>query len=175
VNIYIIGFMGSGKTTTGKKIAQSLRWAFTDIDRLIEEKHSMSVTEIFTLRGEKFFREAEHDALSNVSVRSHTVVACGGGTPCSEENIGIMKKTGVIVYLKLPVAALVQRLEKSKTSRPLVAGRKGEDLTVKVAELLAQRSQWYEQADIVADGLNITIDDLAGNLAAYIRSAGAFL
>lgn len=167
--------MGSGKSTTGRKIAASLCWNFADTDKLIETQYSMSVPEIFTQKGEKFFRDAEGAALLSVSSKARMVVACGGCTPCFEENIRLMKSTGVVVYIKLPVAALVSRLEKSRTSRPLLKNKKGADLAAIVTELMNKRSQWYEQADIVADGLTITIDDLTGQLAAYIRSAGAFL
>ena len=112
--------MCSGKSTTGRKIASSLRWSFIDIDKLIEEDNGLSVADLFAIRGEQYFREAERKALMTASARSRTVVACGGGTPCSAENIAIMKETGVIMYIKLPVDILVSRLEKSKTVRPLL-------------------------------------------------------
>jgi shikimate kinase len=175
VNIYLIGFMGSGKSTTGRKIASSLRWSFIDTDRLIEEQNGLSVAELFTLRGEQYFREAERKALMTASARSRTVVACGGGTPCSEENIGIMKETGVILYLKLPVDILVSRLEKSKTVRPLLVNNGETDLKERVMELLEKRIGWYEQADIITDGQSTTIEKLTGQLAEIIRDRGAFL
>jgi shikimate kinase len=175
VNIYLIGFMGSGKSTTGRKIASSLRWSFIDTDRLIEEQNGLSVAELFTLRGEQYFREAERKALMTASARSRTVVACGGGTPCSEENIGIMIETGVILYLKLPVDILVSRLEKSKTVRPLLVNNGETDLKERVMELLEKRIWWYEQADIITDGQSTTIEKLTGQLAEIIRDRGAFL
>jgi shikimate kinase len=174
VNIYLIGFMGSGKSTTGRKIATSLCWSFIDTDRLIEEQNGLSVAELFTLRGEKYFREAEKKALLAASVRSRTVVACGGGTPCSEENIGIMKETGVILYLRLPVEILVSRLEKSKTVRPLLLNNGKTDLKERVLELLEKRTVWYEQADLITDGQSTT-EKLTGQLAELIRDRGAFL
>jgi len=167
--------MGSGKSTTGRKIASSLRWTFIDTDKLVEEQNGLTVAELFATRGEKYFREAETKALQTISARSRTVVACGGGTPCSAENIGIMKETGVIVYLRLPVATLVSRLEKSKTARPLLQGAEETDLTKRVQDLLAQRAGWYEQADLITDSLNITVEELTGRLADLIRSKGAFL
>jgi shikimate kinase len=175
VNIYLIGFMGSGKSTTGRKIASSLRWSFIDTDRLIEEQNGLSVAELFTLRGEPYFRETERKALITASARSRTVVACGGGTPCSEENIGIMKETGVILYLKLPVDILVSRLEKSKTVRPLLVNNGETDLKERVLELLEKRTGWYEQADIITDSQSTTIEKLTGQLAELIRDRGAFL
>ena len=167
--------MGSGKSTTGRKIATSLHWSFIDTDRLIEEHNGLSVAELFTLHGEQNFREAEKQALKTASARSRTVVACGGGTPCTEENISVMKETGVILYLKLPVDILVSRLEKSKTRRPLLMNNGGTDLRVRVQELLAKRTGWYEQADIIADGQNTTVEKLTGQLARLIRDRGAFL
>jgi shikimate kinase len=167
--------MGSGKSTTGRKIAASLHWSFIDTDRLIEEQNGLSVAELFDLHGEQYFREAEKKALITASARSRTVVACGGGTPCTEENIGLMKETGVILYLKLPADILVSRLEKSKTRRPLLINSGGTDLKVRVHELLSKRSVWYEQADIIADGQVTTVEKLTGQLAGLIRDRGAFL
>lgn len=167
--------MGSGKSTAGRKIASSLRWSFIDIDRLIEEDNGLSVAELFALRGEQYFREAERKALMTASARSRTVVACGGGTPCSAENIDIMKETGVILYLKLPVDILVSRLEKSKTVRPLLMKNGETDLAVRVQELLAKRAGWYEQADIIAEGHNTTVEKLTVQLTDLIRARGAFL
>jgi shikimate kinase len=175
VNIYLIGFMGSGKSTAGRKIASSLHWTFIDTDKLVEEQNSSTVAEIFAARGEKYFREAEAKALQTVSARSRTVVACGGGTPCSAENISIMKNTGVVVYLRLPVETLVSRLEKSRTIRPLLQGARDTDMTTRVQDLLEQRVEWYEQADIIADSLNMTVEELTARLADLIRSRGAFL
>jgi len=167
--------MGSGKSTTGRKIATSLHWSFIDTDRLIEEQNGLSVAELFSLHGEQYFREAEKKALMTASARSRTVVACGGGTPCTEENIGLMKETGVILYLKLPPDILLSRLEKSKTQRPLLMNNGGNDLKVRVNELLSKRTVWYEQADIIADGQDTTLEKLTGQLAGLIRDRGAFL
>lgn len=167
--------MGSGKSTTGRKIAASLHWSFIDTDRLIEEQNGLSVAELFSLHGEQYFREAEKKALMTASARSRTVVACGGGTPCTEENIGLMKETGVILYLKLPADILVSRLEKSKTRRPLLMNNGGNDLKVRVNELLSKRTVWYEQADIIADCQDTTVEKLTGQLAGLIRDRGAFL
>ena len=167
--------MGSGKSTTGRKIAASLHWSFIDTDRLIEEQNGLSVAELFSIHGEQYFREAEKKALMTASARSRTVVACGGGTPCTEENLSLMKETGVILYLKLPVDKLVSRLEKSKTRRPLLMNNGGDDLKVRVNELLSKRTVWYEQADIIADGQDTTVEKLTGQLAGLIRDRGAFL
>ncbi len=167
--------MGSGKSSTGKKIAASLRWNFVDIDRLVEEDEGIPVAEIFSVRGEKYFREAETRALRTVASKSRTVVACGGGTPCSEENMTVMKETGVVLYLKLTVDELVNRLQQSRTVRPLLQNSEGRHLTAKVEEMMGTRSPWYEKADIIADGGSSSVEDLTGQVAEMIRARGAFL
>jgi shikimate kinase len=167
--------MGSGKSFTGKKIAASLLWNFLDIDSLVEDDEGVSVAEIFSAHGEKYFREAETRALRKVASKSRTVVACGGGTPCSEENMAVMKETGVVLYLKLTVDELIRRLQRSRTVRPLLHNTEYHDLTARVKEMLELRSSWYEQADIIADGVSSSVEDLAGKAAEMIRARGAFL
>lgn len=167
--------MGSGKSTAGKKIASALGWHFADLDRVAAEQQGMSVDDMFRIHGESFFRAAETRALNDISQKARTVVSCGGGTPCSKENMEVMKRTGVILYLKMSVPALVSRLLKSKNKRPLLADAGEGEMTTRVEQLLGLRSEWYEQADIVTDGLSPDIDAVTELLAARIRAAGAFL
>lgn len=167
--------MGSGKSTAGRKIASALGWHFADLDRVTSEQQGLSVDEMFRLHGEDFFRAAETQALNDISKKTRTVVSCGGGTPCSEKNMEVMKQTGVVLYLKMTVPALVSRLLKSKNKRPLLADAGEEEMTSRVEKLLLLRSPWYEQADIVTDGLSPDIDAVTELLAARIRAAGAFL
>jgi shikimate kinase len=175
VNIYLIGFMGSGKSSTGRKIASSLRWNFADTDKIVEEQEGATVPEIFEQKGEEYFRKAETRALRCASERSRSIIACGGGTPCSAENMEIMKSTGLTVYLKMPAGALASRLLKSKTKRPLLRGAGEAGMNERVQELLAGRSAWYEQADIVIDGMNDTVEEMTSAIAGLIRSRGAYL
>lgn len=167
--------MGSGKSSTGRKIASCLQWHFADIDRVVEEQEAATVPELFDQKGEDYFRKAETRALRTVSERSRTVIACGGGTPCSAENMEIMKSTGVIVYLKLPAGALASRLLKSRTKRPLLRGTDETDMTERVQELLDSRTEWYEQADAAVDGMNDTVEEMTSVIAGLVRSRGAYL
>jgi len=167
--------MGSGKSSTGRKIASSLHWSFADTDKIVEEQEGASVPDLFKQKGEDFFRIAEARALRIVSGRSKTVVACGGGTPCSADNMDLMRSTGVLVYLKLPVAELVSRLQKSKTSRPLLQGISGDEMTARVQELLESRTGWYEQADLIIEGLTDTVEEITSRIADLVRSRGAYL
>lgn len=175
MNIYLIGFMGSGKSSTGRKIASSLCWTFADTDKLVEKQEGASVPDIFAHRGEEYFREAESRALRAVSGRTRTVVACGGGTPCSSDNIAIMRSTGVTVYLKLPAEALIARLRKSRAVRPLLQGAGEEELTARVHDLLASRTEWYEMADLVLDGVNDSPEKMTSQIAGLVRSRGSYL
>ena len=167
--------MGSGKSSSGRKIASSLRWNFADTDKLVEEKERAAVADIFARQGEDYFRLAEREALSSVSQRSRTIVACGGGTPCSKENMDLMRSTGVTVYLRLSADALASRLGKSKIVRPLIHDAEGTDLTVRVTELLEKRSEWYEQADLIIDALHDSDEEIASQIASLVRSRGAYL
>jgi len=171
VNIYLIGFMGSGKSTVGRKLATELNWNFIDLDNIVEEQEGLPIPVIFKSHGESYFREAESRALKSVSNRSGLVVACGGGTPCSTENMAEIKESGIVVYLNMTVKALVSRLEKSKTIRPLLASKGKEDLETTVEKLFKERTPWYEQADIIAESLNADIEKIAMQLAARIKES----
>lgn len=175
VNIYLIGFMGSGKSSAGKGIAALLRWNFNDLDKLVEENEGMTVTGLFASKGEEYFRRAETEALRRVSVRTRSVVACGGGTPCSEENMAVMNSTGLTVYLRLPVEALVARLRRSGSQRPLLKDAGPEELDSRVRNLLAARSSWYERADLIIDAESLTEEGMTAMIAAAVRSKGAYL
>jgi shikimate kinase len=167
--------MGSGKSSAGKRIAALLRWKFADTDRLVEKNEGMTIPEIFASVGEEKFRLAEGLALSEVSGRTRTVVACGGGTPCSEVNMAVMKSTGVTVYLKLPEKILVSRLSHSGNRRPLLNVADNAELITRVRELLGKRSHWYEQADLVIDGENTSEEEMTALIASLVRSKGAYL
>lgn len=167
--------MGSGKSSTGRKIASSLHWSFVDTDKIVEEQEGASVPELFDRKGEEYFRKAETRALRTVSERSRTVIACGGGTPCSAENIQIMKSTGVTVYLKLPAGTLASRLLKSRTKRPLLRGVEATGMTERVQELLDLRTGWYEQADLVLEAMSRTVEEMTSDIAGLVRSRGAYL
>ena len=167
--------MGSGKSSAGKRIAALLRWKFADLDKLVEENEGMTVAEVFTSKGEDHFRTSETEALRLVSDRSRTVVACGGGTPCSEENMALMKSTGLTVYLKLPVGALVTRLRRSRTHRPLLRDAGPDELETRVQTLLSVRSSWYEQADLILEAETMTEEEMTAIIAGAVRSKGAYL
>ena len=166
--LYIIGFMGSGKSTAGKKLASSLGWSFIDLDKKIEEYTGMKIPEIFSVNGEDQFRNTEAEVLRNLSLESDTVVSTGGGTPCFKDNMDFMLETGVTVYLKLTPAQLVSRLLSSNDERPLIKNLAGDDLLKFVEEKLAQRSAWYEKSHLILDGFNPDIGFLKSRVKSHL-------
>lgn len=155
--LYIIGFMGSGKTTAGKKLASSLGWSFIDLDRKIEKDSGMKISEIFAIHGEDYFRNTEAEILRTLSHKTNAIVSTGGGTPCYNNNMKFMLETGLTVYLKLTAAQLVSRLISSKDERPLIKNLTGDDLQIFIEEKLAQRSEWYEKSQLIIDGFDLDI------------------
>jgi len=161
--------MTSGKSTVGPILANVLGWNFYDLDREIETGEKMTVVEIFSSHGEKYFREKETEMLLNLSRNSDVVISLGGGTIVSEENLQILKDTGLIVYLKVSPDILYKRL-KNKIDRPLfrdltLGQSTEEDYKNKIIEVLNIRSGYYEKADLIvntdASRIGITVDFLA--------------
>ena len=167
---YLTGFMGSGKSTIGPILANTLGWEFYDLDVVIEEKTGKTVKEIFEVNGEDFFRNLETETLLELSVKDKVIIALGGGTITSDRNIGILKETGLIIYLKMTPESAVNRL-KFKRNRPVLLtdlkeNFSNEDLLKRITELYEKRKMYYEQSDIMidTDGVPVgrTIDKLSG-------------
>lgn len=150
-NIYLIGYMGSGKSTVGRLLANTLQYAWVDIDRLIEERSGKDIPGIFAEKGEEVFRELETTVIRAAADCQRVVVSTGGGTPLKPENWSAMKSTGVIVYLKAPAATLAQRLEKESEVRPLIKDKRGKELEAFVSDHLQEREEVYQQADLTID------------------------
>jgi shikimate kinase len=154
-NIILIGFMGSGKTSVGKALAERLSYRFMDTDEMIEQKAGCTINHIFEAYGEAYFRTMETDLLTELTISlTHTVLSSGGGLPLRKENIQLLRELGEIVYLKAAKDTLTNRLL-SDTSRPLL---KGEILDLRIEKMLKIREPIYESAaqhSIVTDQKNI--------------------
>ena len=162
--IYIIGFMGSGKTTAGKKLASLLGWSFIDLDKMIDEYAGKTIPEIFSQSGEDYFRIIETQLLRNLKMCTKTVISTGGGTPCYIDNMDYMIETGLTIYLKLTPAELKSRLSQSKGKRPLIKDLDQNELTSFIKEKLAVREKWYERSDITMDGIDLDINLLLSHV-----------
>lgn len=144
--VSLIGYMGSGKSTTGKDLAKTLGFEFIDLDQYIENKHQKSVSEIFKQYGELGFRKREREALHEILSQTNVVLSLGGGTPVYYDNMDVINKNSISFYLRLPVYFLAKRLENKKEKRPLIAHLNNEDLTEFIAKHLFERNPYYNQA-----------------------------
>ncbi len=150
--IFLLGFMGSGKSTLGQALAEELGYDFADTDTLIAERCAKSVAAIFEEEGEERFRRYEQEILHALFGRERLVVACGGGLPCFYDNMERMNACGITVYLQALPEQLVQRIEGHKsTHRPLLQGKTGPALRQYIEESLFRREQYYNQASIIID------------------------
>jgi shikimate kinase len=144
LNVYLIGMMGSGKTTLGELLAKKLHYRFLDTDAIIETLSHKTITQIFAEEGEASFRTLESDVLKEVSAYTRTVIATGGGIILCQDNWSHLRD-GMVIWLDVPIHILTKRLAQDKT-RPLL--QEG-DLTVKLTDLRQQRQYLYQQADII--------------------------
>ncbi len=163
-NIYLIGFMGSGKSTFGKKLAAALQFHFIDLDKKIEKQTGKTILEIFDESSEDIFRKIESKVLNNLNTKN-SVIACGGGTPCFFQNMDTIKKDGISVYLKMPVKTIKDRLNRSHKKRPLLQNLSKDRLDIEIPQMLDYRSYYYHQADIIIDSLHIQAKQLAAYLS----------
>lgn len=158
--IYLIGFMGVGKSTIGKKLAYKLNFNFVDIDELFENKYKVSIHTFFEKYGEKLFRELENKLLHDTFIYDNTVISTGGGTPCYFNAINDINNHGTSIYLKMSAEALVNRLENAIRPRPLIKSRSRDEIKNDVENLLTKREQFYNKANIIYDAVSPDIDKL---------------
>lgn len=157
-NIFLIGLPGSGKSSTGKLLAEILQYPFLDTDKQIESKEGKSINEIFNDYGELYFRGLETDLLVKLDL-NHRVVATGGGMPCYGENLLYMKKKGLVVYLKGTPEYIAGRLTRDELSRrPLIKESAVSAVESKLNGLLSKRSVFYDSADLTVDCQQSTRD-----------------
>lgn len=163
MRIFLVGFMGSGKTTMGRKLAGYLGYLFIDLDKILEDEAGMSIAEFFKRNGEEAFREFERRMLQSSTFNDNTVIATGGGAPCFFDNMEWMNKNGATVYLMVPPKGLVDRLKHS-TDRPLIKGLNEEEMLKFISGKLEEREPFYKQATYVVNGIGLTAEKLAKNI-----------
>ena len=144
--ILIIGYMGAGKTTLGKVLAESLGLPFYDLDWYIESRMMKTVPQLFAERGEEGFRKVEHNMLHEVAEFEDVVISCGGGTPCFYDNMEYMNAQGDTVYLKASPEVLYAHLQMGKVERPLLKNKTREEMQAFIKEQLAEREKYYTKA-----------------------------
>jgi len=170
--IFLIGYMGAGKTTIGEQLAERLEYKFLDMDHVIEEKIQQSVSQIFSELGEEKFRQLERECLEKIATERNVVVATGGGAPCFYDNMEQMNACGLTVYLNLSPEELQERLELShKNKRPLLAQRQGEELLNFIRKNLSEREPFYRKAAFVVSG---TDEEMLQQILSFLRKDSFF-
>jgi len=152
---FLIGYMGSGKTTLGKQLAKKLNLQFVDMDLFIENRYHKSISEIFKEKGEDGFREIERRTLQEIAGFENVIISTGGGLPCFFDNMDLMNKSGITIYLKVSVDELTDRLKKAKTKRPLISNKTFDELKEYVKSNLTQREAFYNNATCIFDCENL--------------------
>ena len=155
--IFLIGYMGCGKTTLGEVLASQMGLQYIDLDEFIEQRQGMTITEIFDEMGENRFRELETEALLDVAGKTDVIVGCGGGTPCHGDNMELMNKAGTTVWLTTSPERITARLllPDQKAKRPKVASLPDEAVLSLVERELQARTPYYSQAQLQFDSTDI--------------------
>jgi shikimate kinase len=166
MKIFVVGYMYSGKTTVGKQLAKKLSYDFLDTDFLFESHYRISIADYFSKYGEGAFRVAEKAILENLKqYPNDVVISTGGGLPCFENNMELMREMGTVVYLKASVGTVYARFERSSAQRPLLANLSKEEAIRKIESQLTERETFYEQANITLSAENINFEALLQSLA----------
>ncbi|GAB6011773.1 shikimate kinase [Viscerimonas tarda] len=147
--LFIIGYMGAGKTTLGRALAKIERLEFIDLDLFIESKYQKSIARLFEEYGETGFREIESAALKDVADFENIIVSTGGGTPCFFDNMALMNAKGTTIYLKVSPERLAKRLNKHKDKRPLIKNKSEIELLDFVSVTLSKRELFYNRASVI--------------------------
>ena len=161
MKIFLIGFMGCGKTHWGKLLSRKLQMPFFDLDEMIVEREEKEITEIFAELGEEYFRMLEKDVLHMIT-ESHEsfVMACGGGAPCFFNNIDYMKRNGTTVFINCSIECLHSRLVKEKDKRPLIRSIPDDELKSYIINKYSDRKIFYQQANISLNEDDVTLDSV---------------
>ena len=146
-NIILIGFMGSGKSITGKLLAYRLGYNFVDTDVAIEKTYKQKIKEIFDNEGEDAFRQKETDTIKKLAQKTHQVISTGGGVATKKEDMQALRENGVVIALTAMPRTILKRTNNDK--RPLLAKKSNEERLKTIIELMAKRSEFYKKADLI--------------------------
>ncbi len=157
--IFLIGYMGTGKTTIGRELAKTLNLEFIDLDHYIQARYQKTVGQLFEEVGEAGFRDIEKRVLREVGEFENVVISAGGGTPCFFDNMDYMKLVGKTIYLKASPDALAKRLNSCKDKRPLIKDKNEQELLSFIKENLQKREVYYADAHLVFDTEELMSED----------------
>ena len=164
-NIYLVGFMATGKTSVGIKLAKRLNKEFFDLDDLIEQQQNMCIVDIFKEKGEPYFRKIEKKVIQDISQKSDLVIGCGGGAVVDEENLSILKNSGTVICLKADVDTILKRSSGSG-QRPLLNVR---DPGSRIRDLLNKREPFYNKSDHIIDTTDLDVGAVAEKIISILE------
>ena len=160
MRIFIIGFMYSGKSTIGKKLAKAMNLEYIDTDHVFESKYNITVAHFFEKYGEDLFREFEHKILLETIEKDNVIISTGGGLPCFNGNMELIKQNGISIYLNMSPISIIHRINHSKKKRPLLKNKSPEELQTYIETLLKQREIFYNQATLTIKGESPNIKEI---------------
>ena len=169
IRVFLMGFMGAGKTTLGKALAKDLGVSFIDLDQYIERRFMKSVSQIFATRGEQGFREIESRMLREVGEFDDVIVSCGGSTPLIGDNMEFMLQHGQTVYLKCDNDTLLRRLKVARSQRPLIASKTDDELAAFIESETARREPGYLKAQFICPGDRLESRDQISDTITYLK------
>lgn len=165
MKIVLTGFMGTGKSVVGRRLAERLALPFLDLDDAIEQAAGMTIPEIFAREAESGFRQRERDCIARMATRTDCVIAAGGGAVLDPENVRILKAGATLVCLVAEPAVIAERLG-SDTSRPLMVGP---DRLTRIRDLLDQRAPAYAQADLAIETSGLAVEEVVDRIMRHLR------
>jgi shikimate kinase len=169
IRVFLMGFMGAGKTTLGKALAKDLNISFIDLDQYIERRYMKSVSQIFALKGEQGFREIESRMLREVGEFDDVIVSCGGSTPLIGDNMEYMLQHGQTVYLKCDNDTLLRRLKVARSQRPLIASKTDDELAAFIESETKHREPGYLRAEFICPGDRLESRDQISDTITYLK------
>ncbi len=171
MKIILVGYMGSGKSTIGKKLSIFVGIPFYDLDEIIEEREQKSINSIFKENGEIYFRKIESQIFNEfISENNHFILALGGGTPCYANNhLALQNEDIHSYYLKTSVDTLTKRLYSEKENRPLISNLNSEELNEYIRKHLFDRNHYYLQSKYIINTDNKSIDEICEEISNYSR------
>ena len=170
-NIVLIGFMGTGKTSTGRVLAQKLGAAFLDLDQEIEREAGMAIPDKFAQKGEAYFRAREHEMVERVAGRRNVVISTGGGTVKDPRNVAALRENGVIVCLQADVETILERTA-SKGERPVLDKEDQGNRRLAIEKLIEERRELYRQADFSVDTSKLSPLQVVEEILHYLKARG---
>ena len=167
-NIFLVGFMGSGKSSIGKRLSKKLNLNHLDTDRIIEKQNSMSIKEIFNNKDEKFFRKEEFKLITTLSKTKNQIISTGGGLFCNNDIVKYINENSISIYLKYSSEILYERLKSNNEDRPILTHIKNEELKYFIDDLLGERDKYYKKSTITIECNDLTKEEILRKINSLI-------